>query len=239
MNEEQLNLIRQNIEKIKENIFHTAQQAGRNPELIELVAVTKGKTAEVVKAVAEFGVSRIGESFLKEALFKIELLADYPIQWHMIGPIQSGKGRNIAANFDVVHSVDKLTSAEGIHKFALGYERKIPVYLELNVSGEETKHGWDARNQDSWNLILPDIERILDLSALHVKGLMTMAPYSLNPEDARPYFKRLRQARDYLSERFPAGNIEGLSMGMSGDYEVAIEEGATILRIGSALVGYR
>ena len=238
MIEERLNLIRLNIEKVKEKIHLTAVNSGRNPDSIELIAVTKGKTAQIVKAVTEFGINRIGESFIKEALFKIELLADYPIQWHMIGSIQSGKGKNIAANFDVVHSVDKLKTAEEINKFALKYERKIPVYLELNVSGEEKKHGWLSRNQEELNLILIDIEKILELSALDVKGLMTMAPFDANDIELKKIFSSLRKIRDKLEKKLSI-SLPELSMGMSSDYKIAIAEGATIVRIGTSIFGKR
>ena len=176
---------------------------------------------------------------MKEALFKIEILRDFDIEWHMIGSIQQGKEKVIAAKFAEVHSLESTKTAKRLDKYAKINEHILPVYLEFNISGEETKLGWSAWNEKKWSELLPELSEILDLSNLKVKGLMTMAPYSDNPQNARPYFQRLRKLRDYLAKEFPDTNLDGLSMGMSGDFQVAIEEGATILRIGSAIVGPR
>ncbi len=232
-------LIRERIEQIQERIDKAARKSGRNPAEIELIAVTKEKSAAVVKTLSENGISKIGESYLSEALFKINILADYKLEWHMIGNIQRGKETQIALNFAEVHSVGRLQIAKTLNKKAKQFKRILPVYLEFNVSGEDTKHGWNAWNESQWEQILPELDQILDFQSLAVKGLMTMAPYSVNPEAARPYFRKLRKLGDYLSRSYPAANLNGLSMGMSGDFETAIEEGATVLRIGSALVGPR
>lgn len=228
-----------NINNVFGRIETSAKKAGRNPETIDLIAVTKQKPAVVVKILAEYGIKQIGESYLKEALFKMDLLKDFQIDWHMIGTIQDGKEKEIAARFDEVHSVGSKDTALKLSEYAIYFERHLPLFLEYNVSGEETKHGWKAWNQDRWPELIPDLEEILSLPNIEVKGLMTMAPYSEDPQRARPYFKKLRKLRDYLSRQFPAANLYDLSMGMSGDFEVAIEEGATVLRIGSALVGPR
>jgi pyridoxal phosphate enzyme (YggS family) len=239
MDTDQTEIIRQNIEVVLERIHNSAKNAGRDPKDITLVAVTKQKPASVVKILSDFGIKRIAESYLKEALFKIGLLKEFNIEWHMIGAIQRGKEKEIAAKFKEVHSLESTKTAIKLDKYAKLNERNLPVYLEFNVSGEETKHGWGAWNEKQWSELIPELSEILDLSNIKVKGLMTMAPYSNNPQDARPYFQRLRQLRDYLARELPRSNLNGLSMGMSGDYEVAIEEGATVLRIGSALVGPR
>jgi len=236
---DQTEIIRQNIEVVQGRIHNSAKKSGRNPNNISLVAVTKQKSASVVKILSDFGIKRIAESYLKEALFKIDLLKEFNIEWHMIGSIQRGKEKEIAAKFTEVHSLESAKTANTLDNYAKLYERNLPVYLEFNVSGEETKHGWSAWNQKEWSGLIPELSEILDLSNIKVKGLMTMAPYSKNPQDARPYFQRLRQLRDYLARELPRSNLNGLSMGMSGDYEVAIEEGATVLRIGSALIGPR
>ncbi len=235
----QTEFIRQNIEVVLERIQNSAKTAGRDPKNITLLAVTKQKPASVVKILYDFGIKRIAESYLKEALFKIDLLKEFNIEWHMIGAIQHGKEKEIAAKFTEVHSLESTKTANKLDKYAKLNDRTLPVYLEFNVSGEETKHGWGAWNEKQWAELIPELSEIFDLSNIKVKGLMTMAPYSNNPQDARPYFQRLRQLRDYLAREFPRSNLNCLSMGMSGDYEVAIEEGATVLRIGSALVGPR
>ena len=239
MDTNQTEFIRQNIEVVLERIQNSAKTAGRDPKNITLLAVTKKKPASVVKILSDFGIKRIAESYLKEALFKIDLLKEFNIEWHMIGAIQHGKEKEIAAKFTEVHSLESTKTANKLDKYAKLNDRTLPVYLEFNVSGEETKHGWGAWNEKQWAGLIPELSEIFDLSNIKVKGLMTMAPYSNNPQDARPYFQRLRQLRDYLAREFPRSNLNCLSMGMSGDYEVAIEEGATVLRIGSALVGPR
>ena len=239
MENEQTVSIRLNIESVLEKIHNSAKTAGRDPDRIKLIAVTKQKPAVVVKNLAELGITRIGESYIKEALFKMDLLKEFEIEWHMIGAIQKGKEKDIAANFAEVHSVDSKKTAINLNKFAKLNERKLPVYLEFNVSGEKSKHGWDSWMDDQWDGLLTEMNEILDFSNLDVKGLMTMAPYDNDPQRARPYFQRLRKLQAYLTREIPASNLADLSMGMSGDFEVAIEEGATVLRIGSALVGPR
>ena len=239
MDEAQALRIRENIDRVNDRIHQAAARAGRDENMIDLVAVTKEKSAPIVKILAESGITKIGESYLQEAEFKIDLLKDLGIEWHMIGNIQRGKEKQIAYRFQVVHSVGSKRTAQELDKFSGGLGTRLPVYLELNVSGESTKHGWSAKMDNELEQLIPVFEEILDYPALNVVGLMTMAPYSDNPEDARPYFQRMRNIRDFLQARIPDSSISELSMGMSGDFEVAIEEGATILRIGSALVGPR
>ena len=239
MAENQSDFIRKNIETVNERILQAALHAGRDPDEITLVAVTKQKTAAVIKSLSECGIFNIGESYLKESLFKMEVLKEFPIQWHMIGTIQTGKEKSIAAKFNAVHSVESFRTAKALDRFAHDSERPLPIYLEYNVSGEKTKHGWDAWSEKLWPALLMDLEKIHELQSLRINGLMTMAPYSSNPQDSRVFFKKLRQLRDFILKEIPNIKELGLSMGMSGDYEVAIEEGATVLRIGSALVGPR
>jgi len=231
--------IDRNIQTVQERIQKAAVRAGRDPGDIALMAVTKQKSAIVVKALIDCGIKRIGESYLKEALFKIDLLKDFPVEWHMIGNIQSGKEKKIARAFSCVHSVGEFRTAAELNKYAGKIGKTLPIYLEMNVSGEDTKGGWLAVDHEDWDKFLPEISEVLALPNIDVLGLMTMAPYSENPEDSRPYFIRLRKIREILGKQLPESRITGLSMGMSGDFEVAIEEGATILRIGSALVGPR
>ena len=232
-------IIKENIDKVKARISQAAKRSGRDEREISLVAVTKQKPAAVIKELVENGVRKIGESYLQEAVFKIDLLEKYDIEWHMIGNIQQGKEKNVARLFQVVHSVGTKKTAQELNKYAAVNDIKLPVYLELNVSGESTKHGWQVKDDQMLKKILPEFEEILDYSSLTVLGLMTMAPYSINPDDARPYFKRMRKIRDNLASTVTCSSITDLSMGMSGDFEVAIEEGATVVRIGSALVGLR
>jgi pyridoxal phosphate enzyme (YggS family) len=231
--------IKARLADVNEKIAYAAAEVGRDPSDIELIAVTKQKSAAVIKSLVENGVNKIGESYLKEAEFKIELLSDFPIEWHMIGTIQSGKEKQIAYYFDFIQSVDSVELARQISKFAGQMDKRIPIYLEFNVSGEATKQGFPGWEDSGWDKHIPDVETILELPSIDVRGLMTMAPYSKDPEDSRPYFKKLRKLKDFLNKNISDGNINGLSMGMSGDYQVAIEEGSTMLRIGTAIVGQR
>jgi pyridoxal phosphate enzyme (YggS family) len=231
--------ISNNLEKIMKRIETAALRAGRNPDQIELVAVTKKKNALIIKTLYENGVTKIGESYMQEAIFKIDLLKEFPIEWHLIGPIQSGKVKKAAISFSAIHSVDRIDIARELNAAADKYGRIVPVYLEFNLSGEATKHGWNGSDRSQWPMLIDVVEEINDLNSLKIEGLMTMAPYAIDPEKARPYFKKLRELRDFFQKDIPNSGIYGLSMGMSGDFEVAIEEGATILRIGSALVGTR
>ncbi|MBS3750550.1 MAG: YggS family pyridoxal phosphate-dependent enzyme [Anaerolineales bacterium] len=231
--------ISQNLTYVKQEIKKTAGNAGRDPDEIKLVVVTKEKPANVVKEVLEAGVKSIGESYLQEAVFKMELLSDFGIEWHMIGHIQGSKANRVAALFDYIHSVDRLEIADQLNQAAQNLNRVLPVLLEFNLSGEPTKYGWRAKDEKDWERLAGDLETVMEMSNLEINGLMTMAPYYEDPEKARPIFRKLRKLRNFLRGRFEEHDLPELSMGMSGDYHVAIEEGATILRIGSAIVGSR
>jgi pyridoxal phosphate enzyme (YggS family) len=231
--------LHERLDKVKERVKHASSAAGRDPEEIEVVVVTKNKSAAVIKQLVELGIGSIGESYLKEALFKQSLLKDYDIEWHMIGVLQKSKVKDTIGKFKQIHSVDSISLAGEIQKRALKQNLSVPVYLEMNLSNEDSKHGWKYSTEEDQEQFLAEFKNIQRYDALNVIGLMTMAPYSVDPENSRSYFRKLRQIRDTLITQFD--NIEelGLSMGMSGDFEVAIEEGATILRIGSAIVGER
>jgi pyridoxal phosphate enzyme (YggS family) len=239
MMEPEIQSIKKNIESVKGRIEKAAVSAGRDPSGIELIAVTKEKPAVTVKTLYDCGIRKIGESYIKEALFKIGLLGEYQIEWHMIGTVQSGKAGQIIQYFDQVHSVDRIELARELNAKCLKSNKTLPIYLECNVSGEMTKHGWSVWKEGQWDLLLPEIEEILDMESLMIQGLMTMAPYSENPEESRPFFKKLRGCQEFLERRYPNQGFSGLSMGMSGDFEVAIQEGASAVRIGTALVGQR
>jgi pyridoxal phosphate enzyme (YggS family) len=239
MDQEQAAKIIANIADVQERIESTALKAGRNPAAISLIAVTKDKSAAIIKLLAENGIKKIGENYIQEAEFKIEILKDLEIEWHMMGNIQQKKEKKIAYLFDVIHSVNSKMTAQQLNASAEHLGKTLPIYLEINVSGEPTKQGWSARDNTALEELLLDVEELLTYPALRVQGLMTMAPYSTKPEDARPYFRRMREIRDTLNTKLAGYSAQGLSMGMSGDFQVAIEEGATDLRIGTALVGIR
>lgn len=227
-------------EQVREEIDRAARSAGRAPDEIKLVVVTKGHSFVEIDALYQLGGREIGENRVGEALEKQTVLeALEGLRWHMIGHIQSRKARDAASNFALVHSLDSVKLAERLDRYAEETGAVQEVLLQFNVSGEESKSGWEAWDESAWEALLPEIEAVLACEHLRVRGLMTMAPYSENPEDARPSFARLKRLQVWLAERFPGTDWSELSMGMSGDFVPAIEEGATILRIGTAVMGPR
>ena len=232
--------IKENFLRLSERINETAVAAGRKAEGVRLVVVTKTHPLESIQAAVAAGARHLGENRVEEASQKIPELTDLnDITWHMIGHIQSRKAAPVCQYFDWVHSLDTLKLANRLSSFSAEAGRTLPVLLECNVSGEESKSGWPAYQQDRWPRLVEQIGPVLELPHLQVHGLMTMAPYDPDPETARPVFIRLRQLRDYLAGQFPATDFSQLSMGMSGDYQVGIQEGATIVRIGTAIFGAR
>jgi len=232
--------IKANYYKVLEHIQRAAESVGRDPAEVNLVVVTKGHSLEVLQTVIELGVLNIGENRVEEALPKMKALPPQTgVQWHMIGHVQSRKAILVCEHFNYMHSLDRIKLALRLDRFSGEIGRVIPVLLELNVSGEETKSGWPAYDEEEWNSLLPEIGTILDLHNLEVQGLMTMAPYSLDPEASRPFFVRLAKLREFFASQFPSVKWDQLSMGMSSDYEVGIQEGATFVRIGTAILGER
>ena len=219
-----------NIAYVRSNIAEAAQRSGRPPGEITLVAVSKTVPVELVKIAYNLGVTDFGENRVQEALPKIAEFHPQGMRWHMIGHLQSNKAGKVAAAFDSVQSVDSLHLAQALDRH-IG--KRLPVLLQVNVSGEESKEGMpldDAPMLARQIAALPDIE---------VQGLMTIAPLVENPEEVRPVFRRLRNLRERLQDELPQCSWQHLSMGMSDDYRVAIEEGATIVRIGRAIFGER
>jgi pyridoxal phosphate enzyme (YggS family) len=224
--------------QVQENIAAAAQSVGRSPEQVSTVVVTKGHLPRQILPLTSAGIREFGENRVEEALPKIAQLSSVgEIEWHMIGHVQSRKSKLVVGNFCLVHSVDRLKLANRLNKYSSETGSLLPILLQFNVSGEQTKSGWEASQRSDWDLLLPDVEAILQCDFIQVHGLMTLAPYSQNPEAARPFFVRLRKLRDFFAARFPDYNWEELSMGMSGDYHVAVQEGATIVRIGTAILG--
>jgi pyridoxal phosphate enzyme (YggS family) len=212
-----------------------------------LVAVSKTFPADVVLAAYEAGVRHFGENRVGEGISKITALEPYISDqlptWHMIGHIQSRKASRVVEYYDYVHSVDRLKIARRLSRCAEEAARNVPVLIECNVSGESSKYGFALENweQDEarQSAFFAAVEQVLALPALDVRGLMTMPPYVEDPEEVRPLFVSLRLLRDALRERFPSVSWHQLSMGMTNDFEVAVEEGATIVRIGRGIFGPR
>ena len=235
------------VDSIRERYYYTLEQiataakkSGRNPDQVKLVVVTKSQPVEVARAAIEAGVRILGENYPEEGVTKIQSLPyQSGVEWHMIGHVQSRKARLVAEHFELLHSLDSLKLAQRLDRFAGEYGRVMPVLLEFNVGGEETKSGWDASNRSHWEELHSDISAILGLPNLRVHGLMTMPPLDTDPEESRRFFQSLRLLRDHLASTFPQVDWRELSMGTSGDYSIAVEEGATLVRVGTAIVGAR
>jgi len=242
------------VQVVQERIAAAAQRAGRDSHQITLVAVTKTHPLEVLQQAIAAGVVHLGESRIQEAEPKISALHAQrsDLTWHMIGHLQRNKARASVGLFDLLHTVDSLRLAETLNRH---YEQRIAeiaaapehsrlnVLLQVNVSGEATKEGFDlpggVQNHAGLSRFLTDVERIVALPYLRVQGLMTIAPWQPDPEAARPVFRALRELRDHLATRWPQAEWSQLSMGMTDDLEVAIEEGATLVRVGRAIFGER
>lgn len=226
----------ENLAQVRERIAVAAARIGRDPEEVTLVAVTKTRTPEEIEAAYEAGVRHIGENRVAEAELKRPKLDLPDATWHMVGHIQSRKAERAAAYFDVIQSVDRVKIARYLDRAAAEREAPMPVLIEVNVGGEESKYGFPADDADQ---LARAVEEILGMAHLRVQGLMTVAPIAEDPEAVRPLFARLRGLRDGFRARYPASRWTHLSMGMTDDFEVAVEEGATMVRIGRAIFGPR
>ncbi len=222
-------LLENSLAILKNRITEATKRSGRSVSEIELVVVSKGQPVEKIRELVDAGNMLFGESRLQEATSKIEMLPTR-LRWHYIGHLQSNKVRKVLPLFELIHSIDNEDVAFTIDRIAAEIGLFPRVLLEVNVSGEGTKHGFSPE------ALKASLEKLLRLPRLQVEGLMTMAPLSSDPETARPYFARLRELRNALAASSGVP-LTTLSMGMSGDYEVAIEEGATLVRVGSALFG--
>jgi pyridoxal phosphate enzyme (YggS family) len=233
-----MNGLEHNLRSVQERIAAAAERVGRDPAEITLVAVTKTQSPTIIRAAYQLGLRQFGENRVEEAETKQPVLPD-DIAWHMIGHIQSRKAGRVASLFKLVHSVDSVKLARRLDRACEGRIYPLPVLLECNVSGEEAKYGFaadrwkqdDAQRSALWSAV----EEIVALPNLVVQGLMTMAPIVADPEQARPIFIRLRQLRDALAKNFDRAGWRQLSMGMTDDFEVAVEEGATMVRVGRAI----
>lgn len=220
------------LEVVRGKIAAACRRAGRNPDDVEIVAVTKTHGAEVVQEAWDAGLTIVGENKVQEAAWKKPASVSGP-SWHLIGHLQSNKVRHALELFDFIHSVDSVKLADRINYIADEIGASPHILLEVNVSGEKSKSGMKIEE------VKATIEHIMsECPRITLEGLMTMAPFCDDPEDARPYFRRLRELRDSLEKDLGIG-LPRLSMGMSGDYEVAVEEGATLVRLGTVLFGER
>lgn len=222
-----------NIARVRSTIADAALRSGRKASDVRLMAVTKTVDDDRIMEAIAAGVDMIGESYVQEAKRKIEKMGRQ-LEWHMIGYLQSNKAKYAVKLFDMIHSVDRLDLARELDKRAKAAGHMMKILIEVNISGEETKSG--VSYKDAMQLI----SDVAALDNLSVQGLMTMPPWFDDPEDARPYFVALRELRDrVMGENLNRGEMRELSMGMSGDFEVAVEEGSTIVRVGRTIFGER
>jgi len=222
--------IRENLLRVMERMEKAAQRVGRDPKEIKLVAVSKTVEATRIKEAIEAGVSILGENYVQEAQRKIGEIGR-PVSWHFIGHLQSNKAKYAVRLFDMIQSIDSLPLAQELNRRAEQAGRVINVMVEVNISGEATKFGTDEGR------VLDIAKGVLNLAHLSLEGLMTMPPYFDLPEMSRPYYIKLRELKErMIREGIPARE---LSMGMSNDFEIAIEEGATYVRVGTAIFGGR
>lgn len=226
-----------NAVNIKHKLAISATRAGRSPESVTLMAVSKTVEPVRIRAAYEAGLRVFGENRVQEFADKSVHLADLAdAEWHLIGHLQSNKSRKATQLFHAVDSVDSLRLAEKLNQASEQSGKVLPVLIEINVGGEENKTGMSTDSPELEQLLLSATR----LEHLRVRGLMTVPPFTENPEGARPYFRKLRELRDAISaRRLPAIAMDVLSMGMSHDFEVAIEEGSTCVRVGTAIFGAR
>jgi hypothetical protein len=220
-----------NLTSVRERIGRACARAGRDPASVTLLAVVKAQPPERVTEAANLGLSLFGENKVQEAAAKIPLCPGR-LRWHMIGHLQTNKGRDAVALFDMVQSVDSLHLAQELNKRAGAAGKTLPVLLEVNIVGEASKFGYRPES------LLADLLVLKQLPRLELQGLMTVPPWTPDPQKVRPAFRELRELKNRC-EQILQGPLPHLSMGMSGDFEVAVEEGATIVRIGTALFGPR
>lgn len=221
----------QSLRDVLGRIELTCQRVGRDPATVQLLAVSKGQPPEAVEQMAAAGQTLFGENKVQEAKAKIPV-CPVRLRWHMIGHLQTNKCREAVQWFEMVHSIDSLRVAEEIDRQAERASKVVPVLLEVNAAGESTKFGYAP------GLLLAELAVLNRLPHLEIHGLMTMAPWTPEPEKVRPVFRRLAELRRECEDRLGAP-LAHLSMGMSNDFEVAIEEGSTLVRVGTALFGPR
>ncbi|MGO8676399.1 MAG: YggS family pyridoxal phosphate-dependent enzyme [Limisphaerales bacterium] len=221
----------ENLEAIQRRMAAACARVGRSPGTVALIAVSKGQPPEAVAEAARLGLTLFGENKVQEAKAKIPLCPGR-LHWHLIGHLQTNKCRDAVGMFEMIQSVDSLHLAEEINQRAEQAAKTIPILLEVNVAGEASKSGYSPER------LLAEFSQINALPRLEIHGLMSVPPWTPNPEKTRPLFRQLRELKDQCEQRLGAP-LPSLSMGMTGDFEVAIEEGATMVRIGTGLFGPR
>jgi len=226
--------IKENVAQVRERMAAACRRSGRGPDDVKLVAISKTFPPECIRAAYEAGLSDFGENRVQEAAVKRPALTDLSITWHLVGHLQTNKAKTARELFQWVHSVDSFRLAQKLDQARASEGGRLPVLLEVNLGGEESKAGVGESE------IIQLAQQVSQLAALEVRGLMVIPPFLDDPELVRPYFRRLRQlAQGIEARKIPNLSMQELSMGMSHDFEVAIEEGATMIRVGAAIFGER
>ena len=226
-------MLADNLKQVKENIKKACERAGRNPEEVTLVAVSKMKPLSDIEELLKTGQLEYGENYVQELCDKYENISR-PVHWHMIGHLQTNKVKYIIDKVELIHSVDSLHLAKQIEKEAVKKGVEAQILVQVNIAQEDTKFGINTSE------VMKLVEEISKFSHVHIKGLMTSAPFVQNPEENRCYFKKLHQLFiDIREKNIDNVNVSILSMGMTNDYEVAVEEGATMVRVGTGIFGAR
>jgi PLP dependent protein len=229
--------IRRQYESVMNRIIDAGMRSGN--ENARLVVVSKSQPMHLVRAAIQAGITRLGENYAEEGVDKILALGGTGVEWHMIGHVQGRKAGLVAQYFGILHSLDSLKLAVRLNHECLHQQRILPVLIEINVSGEQSKMGFPGWDEENWPSLVSDLGPMKELPGLQVCGLMTMPPYAPYASQSRPYFKKLRKLQAFLEKNLPDLNWQELSMGTSADYLVAVEEGATYIRVGQAILGPR
>ena len=226
-------MVKENLQEVEKKIEEACRRAGRNRSEVTLIAVSKTKPVSMLQEAYSAGIREFGENKVQEMMDKYDVLPD-DIHWHMIGHLQRNKVKYLMGKAALIHSVDSLRLAEEISAQSVRHQVVTDILIEVNIAGEETKFGTDREEAISL------VEEASRLPGIHICGLMTIAPFVENPEDNRTYFRQIRELSvDIAAKKIDNVDMRILSMGMTGDYEVAIEEGATMVRVGTGIFGER
>ncbi len=234
--------IKERLDAIEAEVERAAEKSGRSSKDVLILAVSKRQPLGIIQTAYAAGLRHFGENYVEEAAEKINQLRELrDIRWEMVGHVQSRKSGAVAADFTRVHSLDSLKLANRLNtaRETRQNEPALEVLLQLNVSGEASKEGFPAWEEEQWEAMLPTVSAIQSQTHLRLTGLMAMPPLFDDPQQSRPFLRKLRLAREFFNQQIPHLNLTELSMGTSSDFAVAVEEGATIIRLGQALLGPR
>ena len=225
--------VRERIEQVRRRIAEAAGRSGRDPNDVQLVAVTKSVAVSQIREALDAGLKVFGENRVQEAKGKVALLSSPSIQWHLVGHLQTNKSKLAVELFELIHSLDSVKLAVSLDRHGAALRKQVRALIEVNLGGESDKSGLHESE------LFPLLQACRAYAHLTIEGLMAIPPFHRNPQDARPFFRRLRLLRDRAADTHPDFRLRHLSMGMSNDFEVAIDEGATLVRIGTAIFGNR